>query len=77
MGILEMDFERILGVPFFHSSFHSIMLWPVCPAKIKFENQFCETDMLKNQVQIDKGSANVGLISEVSLTSLPYTKARR
>ena len=27
MGILEMDFERILGVPFFHSSFHSIMLW--------------------------------------------------
>ena len=26
MGILEMDFERILGVPFFHSSFHSIML---------------------------------------------------
>ena len=22
-----MDFERILGVPFFHSSFHSIMLW--------------------------------------------------
>ena len=31
MGILEMDFERILGVPFFHSSSHSIMLWPgVC-----------------------------------------------
>ena len=27
MGILEMDFERILGVPFFHSSSHSIMLW--------------------------------------------------
>ena len=27
MGILEMDFERILGVTFFHSSFHSIMLW--------------------------------------------------
>jgi len=26
MGILEMDFERILGVPFFQSSFHSIML---------------------------------------------------
>ena len=26
MGILEMDFERILGVPFFHSSSHSIML---------------------------------------------------
>ena len=32
MGILEMDFERILGVPFFHSSFHSIML---CLKKIK------------------------------------------
>ena len=29
MVILEMDFERILGVPFFHSSFHSIMLWLV------------------------------------------------
>ena len=27
MGILEMDFERILGVTFFISSFHSIMLW--------------------------------------------------
>ena len=27
MGILEMDFERILGVPFFHSSSDSIMLW--------------------------------------------------
>ena len=27
MGILEMDFERILDVPFFHNSFHSIMLW--------------------------------------------------
>ena len=27
MGILEMDFERILVVPFFHSSSHSIMLW--------------------------------------------------
>ena len=27
MGILEMDFERSLGVPFFHSSSHSIMLW--------------------------------------------------
>ena len=26
MGILEMDFERILAVPFFHSSSHSIML---------------------------------------------------
>ena len=26
MGIIEMDFERILGVPFFHSSSHSIML---------------------------------------------------
>ena len=26
MGILEMDFERILGVPFFLSSSHSIML---------------------------------------------------
>ena len=26
MGILEMDFERILGVTFFISSFHSIML---------------------------------------------------
>ena len=26
MGILEMDFERILGVPLFHSSSHSIML---------------------------------------------------
>ena len=26
MGILEMDFERILGVPFFHSSSYSIML---------------------------------------------------
>ena len=26
MGILGMDFERILGVPFFHSSSHSIML---------------------------------------------------
>ena len=26
MGILEMDFERIFGVPFFHSSSHSIML---------------------------------------------------
>ena len=29
MGILEMDFERILGAPFFHSSSHSIMLWNV------------------------------------------------
>ena len=27
MSILEMDFERILGVPFLHSSSHSIMLW--------------------------------------------------
>ena len=27
MGILEMDFERILGVAFFLSSSHSIMLW--------------------------------------------------
>ena len=27
MGILEMDFERILGVTFFISSSHSIMLW--------------------------------------------------
>ena len=27
MGMLEMDFERISGVPFFHSSFHSFMLW--------------------------------------------------
>ena len=27
MGILETDFERIFGVPFFHSSFHSINLW--------------------------------------------------
>ena len=27
MGILEMDFERMLGVPFYHSSSHSIMLW--------------------------------------------------
>ena len=26
MGILEMDFVRIFGVPFFHSSSHSIML---------------------------------------------------
>ena len=26
MGILEMDFEIILGVPFFHSSSHTIML---------------------------------------------------
>ena len=26
MGILEMDFERILGVPFFLSSSYSIML---------------------------------------------------
>ena len=26
MGILEMDYERILGVTFFISSFHSIML---------------------------------------------------
>ena len=26
MGILEMDFERILGVTFFISSSHSIML---------------------------------------------------
>ena len=26
LGILEMDFERIVGVPFFHSSSHSIML---------------------------------------------------
>ena len=26
MGILAMDFERILGVPFFHSSSHSIMM---------------------------------------------------
>ena len=26
MGILEMDFERILGVTFFHSSSQSIML---------------------------------------------------
>ena len=32
MGILEMDFERILGVTFFISSFHSIML---CLKKIK------------------------------------------
>ena len=29
MGILEMDFERILGVPFFHSGSHSIMLCAV------------------------------------------------
>ena len=27
MGILEMDFERILGGTIFISSFHSIMLW--------------------------------------------------
>ena len=33
MGILEMDFERILGVPFFHSSFHTIMLCSPCSAK--------------------------------------------
>ena len=30
MGILEMDFERILGVPFFLSSSHSIMGQPTC-----------------------------------------------
>ena len=29
MGILEMDFERILGVPFFHSNSHSIILWNI------------------------------------------------
>ena len=29
MGILKMDFERILSVPFFHSSSHSIMLCAV------------------------------------------------
>ena len=29
MGNLEMDFERILGVTFFHSNSHSIMLWPL------------------------------------------------
>ena len=34
MGILEMDFERILGVTFFISSFHSIMLWAECLKKI-------------------------------------------
>ena len=26
MGMLEMDFERILGVPLIHSSSHSIIL---------------------------------------------------
>ena len=30
MGILEMDFERILGVTFFISSSHSIMLCIAC-----------------------------------------------
>ena len=35
MGILEMDFERILGVPFFHSSSHSIMLWQYWKGKLE------------------------------------------
>ena len=35
-----MDFERILGVPFFHSSFHSIMLW--------MPELYCEYLVLQN-----------------------------
>ena len=35
MGILEMDFERILGVAFFISSFHSIMLYGVMQFSLK------------------------------------------
>ena len=27
LGIVEMDFEMILGVPFFYSNSQSIMLW--------------------------------------------------
>ena len=45
MGILEMDFERILGVPFFHSSSHSIML------RTMYKNIFCLLDHFSHEPQ--------------------------
>ena len=37
MGILEMDFERILGVTFFISSSHSIMLCEIDHRELKLD----------------------------------------
>ena len=57
MGILEMDFERILGVTFFISSFHSIMLWPMF-----FHDIFMKIDELLVKAEVYE--VNIRLILE-------------
>ena len=50
MGILEMDFERILGVPFFHSSSHSIMLCNI--SKLNYHEVNSDEDFVFDPISI-------------------------